>query len=258
MKRGLLLLLLIVTATGCGPGFRFRSPDILPKGDAEFGVGIGAAANATLDSFGGAELQGFVRGSPAKHVEVGGRFYTQSFNHVGGAFEVRIAPIRRPVALTIDLGIMAGACCRIDAERNVSIAFGGGFDVGISFGGRIGGDFGPAPYIAPHFQMFGLPGGIDPVVDRGNKLFFLPVGVDLPLGKSPVHLRPEFLATFRFYDALPTEVYVGGGFAFALQGPGFDKIRQQQREKKKKKEGQEEEPAEDPPPAEEEGIAPKA
>ncbi len=232
MKRALLMLLLVVTATGCGPGFRFRSPDILPKGDAEFGVGLGAAGNVTVPGVESVELQGFVRGSPNDYVEVGGRFYTQSFNYVGGAFEVRIAPVRRPVALSIDLAIMGGACCRLDAERNASLVVGGGFDVGFSFGGRIGGDYGPAPYIAPHFQMFGIPGGIDPLLDRGNKLLFLPVGIDIPLGKSPVHLRPEFLVTFKFYDALPMETILGGGFAFALQGPGFDKIRQQQREKK--------------------------
>ena len=231
MKRGLLLLLLLVTATGCGPGFRFRSPDILAKGDGEFGVGIGAAGNLTVKTIESVELQGFVRGSPSEHVEVGGRFYTQSFNHFGGAFELRIAPIKRPVALSIDMGLMAGVCCRL--EKNLTV--GGGFDVGFSFGGRIGGDFGPAPYIAPHFQLFGLPAGIDPLQDRGNKLLFVPIGIDLPLGKSPVHLRPEFLMTFKFYDALPTEAIMGGGFAFAIQGPGFEKLRRQQKEKRDKK-----------------------
>jgi hypothetical protein len=227
VTRGLLLLLLLLTATGCGPGFRFRSPDILPRGDVEIGVGLGAAGNVTVPGVESIELQGFLRGSPNDYVEIGGRFYTQSFNHVGGAFEVRIAPIRRPVALSIDLGLMAGACCRL--EQNLTV--GGGFDVGLSFGGRIGGDFGPAPYIAPHFQMFGIP-VIDPVQDRADKLLFVPIGVDIPLGKSPVHLRPEFLVTFKFYDTLPFEAVVGGGFAFALQGPGFDKIRQQQKAKK--------------------------
>lgn len=234
MRRSLLLILLIgLTAAGCGPGFRFRSPDILPKGDVEFGVGVGAAGNATVQDFGGGELQGFVRGSPKKHLEVGGRFYTHSFNHVGGAFEVRIAPVKRPIAISIDLGIMAGACCRLDVERNANLGFGFGFDVGMSIGGRIGGDYGPAPYIAPHFQMFWGPPTLDPIVDRGDKNLFIPIGVDIPLGKSPVHLRPEFLATVIIYDELEPEVLIGGGFAFALQGPGAEKVRQQQKEKKK-------------------------
>ncbi len=235
MKRGLLLLVVLVTASGCGPGFRFRSPDILPQGDVELQVGVGAGYNATTDGSGGGELQGAVRGSPGKHVEVGGRFYTHSFNHVGGAFELRIAPIRRPIALSIDLGLMAGACCRLDAERNANLGFGFGFDVGISIGGRIGGDFGPAPYFAPHFQMFWAPPTLDPIVDRGDKLLFLPIGLDIPLGKSPVHLRPEFLATIVIYDELEPEGIIGGGFAVALQGPGAEKVRQQQKEKKKAK-----------------------
>jgi hypothetical protein len=247
VKKAVVLLLFLVTATGCGPGFRFRSPDILPRGDAELGVGVGAGGNVTTNSVGGMELQGFVRGSPAEHVEVGGRFYTHSFNHVGGSFEVRIAPIKRPVALSIDLGLMAGACCRLDVERNANLALGFGFDVGFSFGGRIGGDYGPAPYIAPHFQAFFAPPTLDPIVDRGDKLLFIPIGVDIPLGKSPVHLRPEFLLTFIIYDALPTEAILGGGFAFALQGPGFDKIREQNKAKKMKKK---EEAAGDAEPAE--------
>ena len=231
------LLVLLLILAGCGPAHRFRSPDILPKGDVEVGGGVGlavdtAAAKAgSSNPFGGAEVQAWLRGSPSNHVEVGGRFWTHSFNTYGGAFELRIAPVRRPVAFSIDLGLLAGACC---AARGASadeddpfnnLAAGGGFDVGVTIGARIGGDTGPAPYFSPHFQkVWTFP------PDPGFPMLLLfPVGVDIPLGTTALHLRPELLVSVLIYEEIDPQVRVGGGVAFAFQGPGFDKLREQQK-----------------------------
>ncbi len=236
----MLLPLLLVAAVGCGPAHRFRSPDILPKGDVEVGGAIGLAVDTTAaeaganNPFGGAEVQAWLRGSPSNYVEVGGRFWTHSFNTYGGAFELRIAPVRRPVAFSIDLGLLAGACCaargpHADADNEFNnLAAGGGFDVGVTIGARIGGDAGPAPYFSPHFQkVWTFP------PDPGFPMLLLfPVGVDIPLGTTVLHLRPEFLVSVLIYEEIDPQVRLGGGVAFAIQGPGFEKLREQQRAKK--------------------------
>lgn len=190
-------------------------------------VDTAKAKAGVADPFGGAEVQAWLRGSPSRFVEVGGRFWTHSFNTYGGAFELRIAPVRRPVAFSIDLGLLAGACCAArgpnadEDNRFNNLAAGGGIDVGLTFGGRIGGDDGPAPYIAPHFQkVWTFP------PDAGfPMLVFIPVGVDIPLGTTAVHLRPELLVSVLIYDEIDPQVRVGGGLGMAFQGPGFEKLR---------------------------------
>lgn len=229
--RRLLPLLLVALLPACGPAFRFRSPDILPEGDVEVGGALGMAGQAVpQQDFGGGEIQAWLRGSPAKFVEVGGRFWTHSLNTFGGAFELRFQPIRRPVALSIDLGVLMAGCCG-SGRAMQALGAGAGFDVGFSFGGRIGGDFGPAPYIAPHFQMTWT----FPPDNDWPKLWFIPVGIDIPLGKLPLHLRPEFLAAVIHYKTIPAQVRLGGGIALAIQGPGFEKLAAQQKAKKSQK-----------------------
>lgn len=218
---------------GCGPAFRFRSPDILPQGEVEVGGGVGFGgqvgddAPAPAPNLGRAEIQGWLRGSPSKYVEVGGRFWTHTLNTFGGAFELRIAPVRRPVAFSIDLGLLAAGCCGAGTRGNV-LAAGAGFDVGFTFGGRIGGDFGPAPYIAPHFQMT----WVFPPDNDWPKLLFIPVGVDIPIGKSPFHIRPEFLVNVAIYKSIGAQTRLGGGIGFAIQGPGFEKLAAEAKKKK--------------------------
>ena len=224
-----LILVLVASVAGCGPALRMRSPDILAKGDVEVGAGIGLAGDVQTGGYGGAEVAAWVRGSPSNYSEVGGRFWTSSFNTFGGALEVRIAPVRRPVAFSIDLGLQAAACCGSGA-RNHTAGIGGGFDAGFTFGGRILNDFGPAPYFSPHFQMtWVFPP--DPGFEAGRMLF-LPVGVDIPLGKSPFHLRPEFIVAVTFPKGLDPGVRLGGGIGFAISGPGAEKVKAEQQAKK--------------------------
>ena len=240
MKK-LLLLALVLVSAGCGPAYRYRAPEILDRGDVEVGVGLGAAGIAGVESdpaspgraFGGAEFQLALRGAAGRHAEVGSRFWSHSFNTLGGAFELRLQPVKEPVAFSIDLGLMAEMCCthRSDEEPGArALTVGGAFDVGLTIGGRIGGALGPAPYFAPHFQVGGLPvPGLDPVQDR-PKLLYLPVGVDIPLGSSPFRLRPEFLTAILIRDTIAPEVRIGGGMGVVLRGPGPAKARRQRQE----------------------------
>jgi hypothetical protein len=223
---GLLLTVLLCAATtGCGPGFRFRSPETLPRGDVEVGVGLGAAGRTAPADFGGMELQAGLRGGISDHVEMGGTFWTYSFATYGGALDFRIQPVKRPVAFSIDFGGLAAICCGAGNDQR-ALALGGGFDVGFTFGGRIGGDLGPAPYIAPHFEMtWTLPAEND----WPAQLFF-PIGVDIPLGTTALHLRPELLVAVLIFDEIAPEVRVGGGIAVAIQGPGFAKMARMKKE----------------------------
>lgn len=227
MKRSVSLLLAAAACllvVGCGPAYRFRSPEILAKGDVEVGVGLGAGARTETNEFGGMELQAGFRGGLGGHVEMGGTFWTYSFATYGGAFDIRVQPVKRPVAISIDLGLLAALCCGL-GDEHLNLAFGGGFDVGLTVGGRIGGDLGPAPYFSPHFVMtWTLP----PENDWPKQLF-LPVGVDIPLGKSPLRLRPEFLVAVLIFDEIDPEVRVGGGIAIALRGPGLKKAVEQRK-----------------------------
>jgi hypothetical protein len=220
-------LLAFCLLPACGPALRLRSPDILAKGDVEVGGGIGAAARTDTGGFGGAEIQAWLRGSPSNYAEVGGRFWTYSLNAFGGAFEVRIQPVRRPVAFSIDLGLLAAGCCGA-GDRNHTLAAGAGFDVGFTFGGRIGGDFGPAPYFSPHFEMTWT----FPPDNDWPKLLFFPAGVDIPLGKSPLSLRPEFIANVLIYKSISPQVRLGGGIGVAVHGPGAEKLTQQKKQEK--------------------------
>ncbi len=235
--RWLPALAVALALTGCGPAHRSWSPDILAKGDVEVGGSIGAAGDSASRSFGGAEVAAWVRSSPSDYVEVGGRFYTHSFSTFGGALEVRIAPVRRPVAFSIDLAPVFGICC--GAGNNTRyLAIGGGFDAGFTIGGRIGGDNGIAPYFAPHFQMVWV---VPP--DPGfPALLFFPVGVDIPLGESPLHLRPEFLVTVLLYREIDPQARVGGAIALAVRGPSPKKAKELRKQRDRD--------AEEPPPEE--------
>ena len=46
--RKLLLLALVLGSLGCGPAFRYRSPDILDARDIEVGAGLGAGGLAAV------------------------------------------------------------------------------------------------------------------------------------------------------------------------------------------------------------------
>ncbi len=223
---GALAAVLCLALAGCGPAYRFRSPEILAKGDVEVGVGLGAAGRTNPSEFGGMEIQAGLRGGLGGHVEMGGTFWTYSLATYGGAFDIRIQPVKRPVAVSIDLGLLAALCCGIGQEHR-NLAFGGGFDVGLTIGGRIGGDYGPAPYFSPHFEMTWT----FPAENDWPKQLYFPVGVDIPLGKSPFRLRPEFLAAVVIYKEVDPEVRIGGGIAFAIQGPGLKKVIDARKEK---------------------------
>lgn len=217
MARALLVLLLLV-ATGCGPAFRFRPPETLGKDEVEVGVGMGAAARTANGRFGGAELVGWVRGGVDSRVELGGRFFTHSFNTFGAELDVRVQVIRGPVDLTLDLGLLAGGCCGAAAKWNL---LGGavGIDGGFSFGKRLGGAWGPSVYVAPHVQG----SWTFPVQQSWPVQLFIPVGVDVPLGKSPLSLRAEFITVGLFQEEGPVRWRVGGGLAFAVKGPAKPK-----------------------------------
>lgn len=227
MRRAVLLLLVLATV-GCGPAYRFRPAETLPKGTVEIALGVGAAARAETGEFGGSELVGFVRGGVDKRIELGGRFWTYSFASFGGAFEARIQAFRGPIDLTIDVGLLAGACCAAVGHGQILGAV-VGMDGGFSLGKRFGGPTGPAFYVAPHVQgSWTIPH--DP---SWPVQLFLPVGMDLPIPKTPLHVRPEFLVAGLFQSADQHTWRVGGGIALALQGPTPKRMAAEQQKRKR-------------------------
>ncbi len=220
VRRLLLIPAFLLLLPACGPALRYRPADTLPRGTVEVGGGVGAAARAEDGTFGGAEIQGWLRGGVHERVEVGGRFWTYTLSSFGGAFELRAALIKGPVDLTVDLGLIAGACCGA-GDKNHTLAAAIGFDGGFSFGKRFG-VRGPAFYIAPHFQY----SRVLPVAQDWPMQLYLPVGADLPLGPGPVSIRPEFFAVALFHDNGVVRWRVGGGVGLALQGPGPKQLRE--------------------------------
>ncbi len=221
-------IVLLLSLVGCGPALRYRPADTLPQDMVEIGGGFAGAARAESGDFGGTELQGWVRGGVHDRVELGGRFWTYSFASFGGAFEMRAQVLRGPVDLSIDLGALAGACCGA-GEDNKTLAAAIGVDAGVTLGKRFGGVRGPAFYFAPHLQY----SRVLPLAQDWPVQLYLPFGADIPLGKSPLHLRPEFFAVALFHDGGVVRWRVGGGIGLALQGPSIKVLRERAKAKAK-------------------------
>lgn len=230
MHRVLALTLVLGTAflsVGCGPAFRFRPPEVLPQDVVEVGVALGAAARMDTGSFGGTELQAWVRGGVADRLEFGGRVFTHTFSSVGGAFDFRVQVVRGPFDLTVEGSFLGGGCCGI-GEENRTLAGAIGFDGGLSVGKRFGPNL-PAVYVAPHFQM----SWTFPVQQSWPKQLFVPIGMDIPLGKLPLSIRPEIVVVSLFRgNGAPVEWRFGGGIGFAVQGPDVARIAQRKRKAK--------------------------
>ncbi len=186
----------------------------MAKGMVEVGGGVGAGVRMDDGTFGGGELQGWVRGGVDNRVELGGRFFSYMLTSFGGAFDVRVAPIKGPIDISIDLTILAGACCGA-GQKNATLAAGFGVDGGFSIGKRFGGTAAPALYFSPHFQMSWTV----PIEKDWPKQLFLPIGLDIPLGRSPIRIRPEVLGIGLFYKQGVTQWRLAGGVGLAIQGP---------------------------------------
>lgn len=228
------LVLVAVFGSACGPVYRLRPAETLPRGTAEIGAGFGAAGDTEENEFGGMEVQAWVRGGASERVEIGGRFWTYTFVTAGGAFDLRIQLVRGPIDVTLDGSVLGGVCCELGDEATI-LAAAVGFDGGFSIGKRFGGVRGPAIYFSPHFQMsWTLPSEND-----WPMLLSLPIGVDVPLGSAPVALRPEFVVVGAIGRDGGSAWRVGGGIGLALQPPSPKKLREQREAKKKKKAEQE-------------------
>ena len=226
LRRFLLVLALTLPATACGPAFRFRPANTLPRGVIELGAGVGAGARVADGRFGGGELQAWVRGGVDPRVEIGGRFFSSMLSSFGGAFEVRVAAVQGPFDLSVDLALVGGACCGAGkSSRTLAAAL--GFDAGFSVGKRFGGPRAVALYFAPHVQV----SWTFPLEHDWPKQLYLPVGVDIPLGRSPLSLRPEVLAAGLFHTGGRMDWRLGGGIGLAVAGPGPKLAAAQRREK---------------------------
>jgi len=213
----------------------------MAKGMVEVGGGVGAGVRMDDGTFGGGELQGWVRGGVDNHVELGGRFFSYMLTSFGGAFDVRVAPIKGPIDISIDLTLLAGACCGA-GQNNATLAAGFGVDGGFSIGKRFGGTAAPSIYFSPHFQISWTV----PIEKDWPKQLFLPVGLDIPLGRSPIRIRPEVLAVALFYKQGVTQWRLAGGVGLAIQGPS-PKLAKKLRQDKLAREAAEEEAEEAPP-----------
>ena len=224
MNRVVALALIACTAllsVGCGPAFRFRPPEVLPKDTIEVGVAMGAGARIDTGTFGGTELQGWVRGGVADRLEFGGRVFTHTFSSVGGAFDFRVQAVRGPFDLTVEGSFLGGGCCGIGA-KNRTLAGAVGFDLGVAVGKRFGRDL-PAVYAAPHFQM----SWTFPLQQAWPKQLFVPVGMDIPIGRTPLSVRPEMVVVALFRDqGAPVEWRVGAGVGFSVRGLDVARIAQ--------------------------------
>lgn len=186
----------------------------MAKGMVEFGGGVGAGVRMDDGSFGGGELQAWLRGGVDSRVELGGRFFSYMLSTFGGAFDVRVAPVKGPIDISIDLTLLAGACCGA-GNRNATLAAGFGVDGGFSIGRRFGGTHAPALYFSPHIQISWTV----PVEKDWPKQLFLPIGMDIPLGRSPFRIRPEVMGIGLFYKQGVMQWRLSGGVALAITGP---------------------------------------
>jgi hypothetical protein len=234
----------LLFSSGCGPAFRFRPPEVLPTDTIEVGVGLGAAARMDTGYFGGTEFQAFVRGGVADRLEFGGRLFTHTFSSVGGAFDWRVQVVRGPFDLTVEGSFLGGGCCGI-GEKNRTLAGALGFDVGLAIGKRFGWGL-PAIYTAPHVQV----SWTFPIQQSWPKQLFIPVGIDVPLGRTPLSIRPELVVVGLFYsDQTPNQWRVGAGVAFAVTGPDVARIKSRQRRRSAaERRAMEEPPEADPHP----------
>ncbi len=208
----------------------------MAKGMVEVGGGVGAGVRMDDGTFGGGELQGWVRGGVDNHVELGGRFFSYMLTSFGGAFDVRVAPIKGPIDISLDLTILAGACCGV-GQKNATLAAGFGVDGGFSIGKRFGGTASPSIYFSPHVQISWTV----PVEKDWPKQLFLPIGLDIPLGRSPIRVRPEILGIALFYKQGVTQWRLAGGVGLAIQGPS-PKLAKKLKADKLAREAAEEEP----------------
>ena len=144
-------------------------------------------------SFGGGEMQLWVRGGANDRVEVGGRAFTHMFSSFGGAFDLRFAPIKGPIDISLDMALLGGVCCLQRFQTNRVLGAGVGIDLGFSVGKRFGGQNSPAVYLAPHVQL----SRTFPLEKDWPIQLFMPFGVDIPLGKTPMRLRPEIMVAGR-------------------------------------------------------------
>ena len=235
-----LSLLFASTLLGCGPAFRYRPADTLAKGHVEFGGGVGAGVRMGDGSFGGGELQAWVRGGAHDRVEIGGRFFSHMLSSFGGSFDLRFAPIKGPIDISLDLSLLAGACCLAGNENRV-LGAAVGIDGGFSIGKRFGREWAPAVYFAPHVQ---LSRTIPFERDWPNQLF-LPIGMDIPLGKTIMRIRPEVVVIGLFHKEGRMDWRIAGGVGMALSGPGTKLLRERKRAAREAREKQllaEEEP----------------
>jgi hypothetical protein len=227
----LTLAALTVGLVGCGPAMRYRPANTMPKGAVEVGAGLAVAAEAGDASFGGAEIQAWVRGGVHSRVEIGGRFWTYSLSSFGGAFDFRAQLISGPIDISLDLSALAGGCCG-SGPKSRTLGAGVGLDGGMSIGKRFGGPRGVAFYISPHFQY----SWAFPAAQDWPMLLSIPIGVDLPLGPVPLSIRPEFIAVGLFYDGGIVRWRFGGGIGIALQGPTPAQIQERRAAKKAEEE----------------------
>ena len=209
----------------------------MKAGHVEFGGGVGAGVRTDDGSFGGGEMQVWVRGGANDRIELGGRAFTHMFSSFGGAFDLRVAAIKGPVDLSFDLSLLGGACCLSRFEENRVLGAAVGIDGGLSFGKRFGGPQAVAIYIAPHVQL----SRTFPLEKDWPVQLFLPLGVDIPLGKTPLRLRPEVMGIGLFHQEGRTEWRIAGGVGIAVQGPGAKLRRKQRREKEEERDEKEEE-----------------
>ncbi|MEE2829394.1 MAG: hypothetical protein VX498_09410 [Myxococcota bacterium] len=225
-----LLLLALLVLSACGPAYRFRPADTLPRGAVEMGAGVGVAGDTRDNSFGGMEVQAWIRGGASDRVEIGGRFWTYTFVTAGGAFDLRIQLVRGPFDLSLDGSVLVGVCCELGEDANL-LSGALGFDGGFSVGKRLGGARGPAIYLSPHFQMsWTLPQEPD-----WPMLLSLPLGVDIPVGSSPLSLRPEFVVVGEITRDGESAWRVGGGLGLALRPPSPKKVRARRKAREKSK-----------------------
>ena len=232
--RVLLVVLFAATVcSACGPAYRYRPAEVLPKGAVEFGAGVGLAADTSDNSFGGGEIQTWIRGGVDGRAEIGARFWTYTLISAGGAFDLRIQVARGPVDISLDGSVLAGVCCELGEDQTL-LAGALGFDTGFSIGKRLGGARGPALYFAPHFQMSWTL----PREKYWPMLLSLPIGLDIPLGAAPLALRPEFVVVGEIFRTGDTSWRVGGGVALAIQPPSPKRIRAQREAKKKAREAE--------------------
>jgi len=230
--RLLLVVLFVGTlSSACGPAYRYRPAEVLPKGAVEFGAGVGLAADTSDNSFGGAEIQTWFRGGVDGRAEVGARFWTYTLLSAGGAIDLRVQVARGPVDISLDGSVLAGVCCELGEDQTL-LAGALGFDTGFSIGKRLGGARGPAIYFAPHFQMSWTL----PREKYWPMILSLPVGVDIPLGAAPLALRPEFVVVGEILRDGDTSWRVGGGIALAIQPPSPKLLRARREAKKKARE----------------------